>query len=139
MPRLVVAAAPGVRSRTVIGEVHQRQRSEEFRHFLDTVDANTPPELELHLILDNTAAQKTALSQRWVLKRPRVHLHFAPTSAWWINVVECWFSLLQRHARTQAAFASTDALQVALRDYIAATNAAPKPFIWTKTADEILS
>ena len=132
-------AALDVKAGTVIGEVHQRHRSEEFRHFLDTVDANTPPELDLHLILDNAATHKTALIQRWVLKRPRVHLHFTPTGASWINLVECWFSLLQRRALARAAFASTEALEAALRDYIAATNAAPKPFIWTKTADEILA
>ena len=132
-------AALDVKAGTVIGEIHARHRSEEFRHFLDTVDATTPPELDLHLILDNAATHKTALIQRWVLKRPRVHLHFTPTSASWINLVECWFSLLQRRALARAAFASTDALEAALRDYIAATNTAPKPFIWTKTADEILA
>ena len=132
-------AALDVRAGTVIGEVHARHRSEEFRHFLDTVDANTPPELDLHLILDNAATHKTALIKRWVLKRPRVHLHFTPTSASWINLVECWFSLLQRRALARAAFASTGALEAALRDYIAATNIAPKPFVWTKTADEILA
>ena len=132
-------AALDVKAGTVLGEVHARHRSEEFRHFLDTVDAHTPPELDLHLILDNSATHKTALIKRWVLKHPRVHLHFTPTSASWINLVECWFSLLQRRALTRAAFASTDALEAALRDYIAATNAAPKPFVWTKTADEILA
>jgi transposase len=132
-------AALDVRAGTVIGEVHARHRSEEFRHFLDTVDANTPPELDLHLILDNAATHKTALIHRWVLKRPRVHLHVTPTSASWINLVECWFSLLQRRALTGGVFASTDALEAALRAYIAATNAAPKPFVWTRTADEILA
>ena len=132
-------AALDVRAGTVIGEVHPRHRSEEFRHFLDTVDANTPPELDLHLILDNAATHKTELIKRWVLKRPRVHLHFTPASASWINLVECWFSLLQRRALARAAFASTDGLEAALRDYIAATNAAPKPFIWTETADGILA
>ena len=132
-------AALDVKAGTVIGEVHQRHRSEEFRHFLDTVDANTPADLELHLILDNAATHKTELIKRWVLKRPRVRLHFTPTSASWLNLVECWFSLLQRRALAGAAFASTDALEAALRDYIAATNAAPKSFTWTKTADEILA
>ena len=132
-------AALDVKAGTVIGEVHRRHRSEEFRHFLDTVDANTPPELDLHLILDNAATHKTALIRRWVQKRPRVHLHFTPTSASWLNLVECWSSLLQRRALTRAAFASTDALEAALRDYVAATNAAPRPFVWTKTADEILA
>jgi hypothetical protein len=74
-----------------------------------------------------------------VLKRPRVHLHFTPTSASWINLVECWFSLLQRRALARAEFASTDALEAALHDYVAATNTAPKPFVWTTTADDILA
>jgi hypothetical protein len=74
-----------------------------------------------------------------VLEHPRVHLHFTPTSTSWINLVECWFSLLQRRALACAAFTSTDALETALRGYIAATNAAPKPFVWTKSADEILA
>ena len=132
-------AALDVKAGTVVGEVHARHRSEEFRHFLDTVDANTPSELELHLILDNSATHKTELIKRWVLKHPRVHLHFTPTSTSWINLVECWFSLLQRRALTRAEFASTDALEAALHAYIAATNTAPKPFVWTKTADEILA
>ena len=68
-----------------------------------------------------------------------MHLHFTLTSALWLNLVECWFALLQRRALARAAFASTDALEAALSDYIAATNAAPKPFVWTKTADEILA
>lgn len=132
-------AALDVKAGTVIGEGHARHRSEEFRHFLDTVDANTPPELELHLILDNSATHKTELIKRWVLTHPRVHLHFTPTSTSWINLVECWFSLLQRRALTRAEFASPDALEAALHAYIAATNAAPKPFVWTKSADEILA
>jgi hypothetical protein len=73
--RDILFAALNVRTGTVVGEVHRRLRSEEFRHFLDTVDANTPPERDLHLILDNAATHKTALIQRWVLKRPRVHPH----------------------------------------------------------------
>ncbi|MBW3575841.1 MAG: transposase [Actinobacteria bacterium] len=96
-------------------------------------------DLDLHLILDNAATHKTALIQRWVLKHPRVHLHFTPTSSSWLNLVECWFSRLQRRALARAEFASTDALEAARRGYIAATNAAPKPFTWTRTADEILA
>jgi transposase len=131
-------AALDVKAGTVIGEVHPRHRSEEFRHFLDTVDASTPPELDLHLVLDNAATHRTELVKRRVLKHPRVHLHFTPTSSSWLNLVECWFSLLQRRALARAEFASPDALETALHAYIAATNAAPKPFVWTKTADEIL-
>ena len=132
-------AALDVKAGTVIGETHRRHRAVEFRAFLDTVDASTPPELDLHLILDNAATHKTALIKRWVLKRPRVHLHFTPTSASWINLVECWFSILQRRELARGAFRSTGALEQALRDYIATTNADPTPFVWTKSADEILA
>ena len=132
-------AALDVKAGTVIGEVHGRHRSEEFRHFLDTVHANTPLELDLHLILDNASTHKTELIKRWLLKHPRVHLHFTPTSASWINLVECWFSLLQRRAIARAEFAGPEALEAALHAYIAATNADPKPFVWTKSADDILA
>jgi transposase len=132
-------AALDVKAGTVIGEVHGRHRSEEFRHFLDTVDANTPPELDLHLILDNAATHKTALIQRWVLTRPRMHLHFTPTSASWINLVECWFSLLQRRELARGVYPSSDALEQAIHRYVAAANTDPRPFVWTRTADEILA
>ena len=132
-------AALDVKAGTVIAEVHQRHRSEEFRHFLDTVDANTPPELDLHLILDNAATHKTALIQRWILKRPRVHLHFTPTSASWINLVECWFALLSRRRLARGAFTSVGDLEAAILACIAETNADPKPFVWTKSADDILA
>ncbi len=131
-------AALDVRTGTVIGEVRHRHRSLEFRKFLDTVEKNTPPELELHLILDNSSIHKTPLIQRWLLRHPRVYLHFTPTSASWLNLVESWFALLTRRQLSRGSFRSTRALEQAIKGYIAATNADPKPFIWTKTADEIL-
>lgn len=132
-------AALDVKAGTVIGELHARHRREEFRHFLDTVDANTPPELELHLVLDNASTHKTPAVHRWLVQHPRVRLHFTPTSASWLNLVECWFSLLQRRTLARGQFHGTDALEQAITRYIAATNADPKPFVWTKTADEILA
>jgi len=132
-------AALDVKAGTVIGEVRHRHRSVEFRKFLDTVDANTPPELDLHLILDNSSIHKTPLIHRWLVKHPRVHLHFTPTSASWLNLVECWFSLLTARQLRRGAFRSTHALEQAIKHYIAATNADPTPFVWTKTADEILA
>jgi transposase len=83
-------AALDVRAGTVIGDVRHRHRSVQFRKFLDTVDHHTPPELDLHLILDNSSIHKTPLIHRWLVKHPRVHLHFTPTSASWLNLVECW-------------------------------------------------
>jgi transposase len=131
-------AALDVKAGTVIGELRHRHRSVEFRKFLDTVDANTPPELGLHLILDNAGIHKTPLIHRWLLRHPRVHLHCTPTSASWLNLVESWFALLTTRRLARGAFRSTRALERAIKSYIAATNAEPKPFVWTKTADEIL-
>ena len=131
-------AALDVQAGTVIGELHRRHRSVEFRKFLDTVDANTPADLDLHLILDNSSIHTTPLVHRWLLRHPRVTLHFTPTSASWLNLVEGWFALLTTRRLARGAFRSTWALEQAIKQYIAATNADPKPFIWTKTADEIL-
>ncbi len=109
---------------------------------MDTVDRHTSPELELHLILDNSSIHKTPLIHHWLLRHPRVHLHFTPTSASWRNLVECWFALLTTRRLARGAFHSTRAREQAIKRYIAATNAAPnaapKPFVWTKTADQIL-
>jgi len=132
-------AAFDVRAGTVIAETHRRHRSVEFRRFLDTIDAAVPLALDVHLVLDNSVIHKAPLIRRWLAKRPRYHLHFTPTSASWLNLVECWFSLLQRRELTRGAYRSTHALERAIRHYVAATNADPKPFIWTKTADEILA
>ena len=131
-------AALDVKAGTVIGELHHRHRSVEFRHFLDTIDRSTPPALELHLILDNSSIHKTPLIHRWLVRHPRVRLHFTPTSASWLNLVECWFALLTTRRLARGAFRNTWALEQAIKQYIAATNADPKPFVWTKTADEIL-
>jgi len=132
-------AALDVRSGTVIGEVHRRHRSVEFRHFLATVERSTPPGLELHLVLDNASTHKTPLIHRWLVRHPRVHLHFTPTSSSWLNLVECWFSILTARQLRRGRFHSTRALECAIRAYIAENNAHAKPFVWTKSADEILS
>jgi transposase len=131
-------AALDVKAGTVIGEVHHRHRSTEFRHFLDTVDRNTPPALDLHLVLDNSSTHKTPLIHRWLLRHPRVHLHFTPTSSSWLNLVECWFARLTTRRLARGAFTSTRVLERAIKDYIAAANEDARPFAWTKSADEIL-
>lgn len=132
-------AALDAKTGTVIGQLHRRHRSREFRKFLETIDAAVPADLDLHLILDNASTHKTAQIRRWVAKRPRVHLHFTPTSASWLNLVERWFSALTQKQIKRGAHASTRALEMAIRQYIAVTNATPKPFVWTKTADEIFA
>lgn len=131
-------AALDVKAGTVIAEAHRRHRSVEFRHFLQTVERATPAQLDLHLVLDNASTHKSPIIQRWLLKHPRVHLHFTPTSASWINLVECWFSILTARQIKRGRFRSTRALENAIRAYVGMNNAAPKPFIWTKTADQIL-
>lgn len=131
-------AALDIKAGTVIAEVHQRHRSVEFRHFLQTIERATPAELQLHLVLDNASTHKSPIIKRWLLRHPRVHLHFTPTSSSWINLVECWFSILTARQLKRGRFRSTRALENAIRSYVAKNNAAPKPFIWTKSADQIL-
>jgi transposase len=132
-------AALDVRAGTVVGACERRHRSVEFRAFLDRVESSVPPGLEVHLVLDNLKTHKTRLVHDWLVKRPRFHLHFTPTSASWLNLVECWFAVLSRRRLGRGTFTSTQDLEDAIHAYIAATNAAPKPFVWTKTADQILA
>ncbi|PYP42202.1 MAG: IS630 family transposase [Gemmatimonadetes bacterium] len=132
-------AALDIKTGTVIGRCHRRHRAVEFRKFLDTIDAAVPPELDIHLVLDNYATHKTPLIRRWLSKRPRVHLHFTPTGASWINLVERWFATLTAKQIRRGVHRSTRALETAIIEYIAVTNQQPRPFRWTKTADEILA
>ena len=132
-------AALDAKTGKVIGQLHRRHRALEFRKFLDKIDAAVPPKLEVHLILDNYGTHKTAAIQRWLLKRPRFHLHFTPTSASWLNLVERWFALLTEQQLRRGIFRSTRNLESTIRNYIEAHNEQSKPFIWTKTADEILA
>src|SRR3989441_4780114 len=131
-------AALNTKSGKVIGEFHQRQRAREFRKFLTTIDSRVPARLVVHLILDNSSTHKTPAIHRWLARHPRFHLHFTPTGASWINLVERWFSALTEKQLRRGVHRSTRELEDAIRRYVAVTNAAPKPFVWTKTADEIL-
>jgi transposase len=132
-------AALDVKAGTVIGSCQERHRSEEFRAFLDTIDARVPVGLEVHLILDNAAIHKAKLIGDWLRHRPRFHLHFTPTSSSWLNLVECWFALLSRRRLKRGVFKGTAELEKAIRAYIQENNAQPKPFVWTKSADAILA
>ena len=132
-------AALDAQTGKVLGQCHRRHRSIEFRKFLDTIDSAIPPTVTVHLILDNYGTHKTALIQRWLVKRPRFHVHFTPTSASWLNLVERWFALLTEKQIRRGAHASTQALEQAIYHYLEVTNQHPKPFIWTKTADDILA
>lgn len=98
-----------------------------------------PPELNVHLVLDNASTHKPPLIQRWLAKRPRYHLHFTSSSAPWLNLVEAWFSLLTARQLRRGVFRSAHALEHAIRAYIASTNQDPKPLVWTKPADDILA
>ncbi len=132
-------AALDVKTGEVIGACHRRHRSTEFRRFLDRVDATVPPDLDVHLILDNYATHKTPTIQRWLARRPRYHLHFTPTSSSWLNQVERWFAVLTEKQLRRGVFRSTRELEQAIEQYIDQHNAASKPFIWTKTADQLLA
>jgi transposase len=132
-------AALEVATGKVIGACRRRHRAREFRAFLDLVDRGVPSDLEVHLVLDNASTDKAPTVQRWLAKRPRYRLHFTPTSASWLNLVEGWFALLTARQLRRGAFRSTRALEQAIRAYIAATNRDPKPFVWTKPADDILA
>ncbi len=132
-------AALNSKSGKVIGEFHRRHRSIEFRKFLDTLEASVPEGLDLHLILDNYGTHKTPMIRRWMVRHPRFHLHFTPTSASWINLVERWFAAVTEKQIRRGVHRSTRELETAIRQYIDLTNTRPKPFVWTKTADEILA
>ena len=131
-------AALDAKTGKVIGQCQRRHRAAEFRKFLDTIDRNVPSNLDVHLILDNYATHKTATIRRWLAKRPRYHLHFTPTSASWLNLVERWFATLTEKQLRRGVHRSTRELEAAIHSYLSLTNNNPKPFIWTKTADQIL-
>jgi transposase len=132
-------AALNVKSGRIIGQRHRRHRGIEFRKFLDTIDQNVPQELEVHLVLDNLATHKTPMIQRWLLRHPRFHVHFTPKGASWINQVERFFAELTNKQLRRGVHRSTLELERAIDDYIDVRNRNPKPFVWTKSADEILA
>lgn len=132
-------AALDVKTGKIIGQCHRRHRSTEFRKFLDRIDSEVPPHLDIHLVVDNYATHKTLMVRNWLAKRPRYHVHFTPTSGSWLNQVERWFGLLTQRAIKRGAHTSTAQLEAAIRDYIDAHNEEPKPFVWHKSADEILA
>ena len=132
-------AAFDVKAGTVIGKCFPRHRAAEFRKFLDEIDARVPPDLDIHLVLDNAGTHKTKLIRDWLAKRPRYRVHFTPTSASWINQVERWFGLLTERAIRRGVHCSVDALERDIQAFVDATNADPKPFRWAKSADDILA
>jgi len=123
----------------VIGSLHRRHRASEFKKFLERIDAEVPAQLDVHLVLDNYATHKTPDIMRWLLRHPRFHLHFTPTSSSWLNVVERWFSELTTKKIKRGAHTSVQGLERDIRDWIGHWNEDPKPYVWVKTADQILA
>lgn len=123
----------------VIGECHRRHRAKEFLAFLRTLNREIPKHLEVHIILDNYATHSTEEILRWQKRNPRFHFHFTPTYSSWLNQVERWFALLTERQIKRGVHRSTRALETSIRDFIAAHNDDPKPFVWTKSADQILA
>ena len=132
-------AALNAKTSEVITQFHQRHRSAQFREFLDLIDAQVPRRLDVHIIMDNYSTHKTPLIRAWFAKRPRFHVHFTPTYASWLNLVERWFSELTMKQIRRGAFRSVPQLKAAIQTFIDAHHSNPKPFVWTKTADEILA
>jgi len=132
-------AALVVKTGEVIGECYRRHRSVEFRKFLNRIDHAVPAEFAVHLILDNYGTHKTKLIRNWLARRPRFHLHFTPTGASWINLVERFFAALTEKQIRRGAHRSTRELEMAIYRYIEHGNRDPQPFMWTKTADQILA
>lgn len=132
-------AALNVATGNVLGQIHRRHRSIEFRKFLDLIDESVPRELQVHLILDNYSTHKSPLIRNWLVKRTRFHVHFTPTYGSWINMVERWFGLLTERQIKRGAHRSVPELEKAIHEFLDAHNEAPKPFVWTKSADDILA
>jgi len=131
-------AALDVATGKVIGQCFPRHRAAEFRRFLDEVEANVPADMDVHLVMDNYATHKTALIRAWFAKRPRWHVHLTPTSSSWLNQVERFFGALTEKKLRRAVHQSVEDLKTDIRTFIDHHNADPRPFRWTKSADDIL-
>ncbi len=132
-------AALDIKAGTIVGKCMARHRAAEFRRFLGMVEKGVPPDLDVHVVMDNASSHKTKLIRDWFARRPRWHPHFTPTSASWINQVERFFALLTDDQIRRGAHRSVRELEAAISAYIDARNAEPKPFRWTKSADDILA
>lgn len=124
---------------TVISALKRQHRHQEFLQFLRTIDRNTPADLDLHLILDNYSTHKTPAVQAWLLAHPRFHLHFTPTGASWLNLVERFFAEITVKLIRRGVHRSVPALEEDIRAWIEHWNNDPRPYVWTRTADEILA
>jgi transposase len=131
-------AALDVASGHVIADMTERHRAAEFRHFLNLINRSVPEDLEIHLVVDNVSTHKTPEIKKWLVRHPRFHLHFTPTYSSWMNLVERWFAELTNKWLRRGTHRSTKELESAIENWIAQWNDEPKPFVWHKSADEIL-
>lgn len=131
-------AALNIATGKVIGQLHRRHRAREFLGFLRTIEEAVPAKLDVHLVMDNYGTHKTPSVKRWLARHSRFHVHFTPTSASWLNQVERWFAQLTEKQIRRGTHRSTVELEQAIRSYLNVYNRDPKPFVWTKTADQIL-
>ena len=134
-----LCAALDIATGEVIGEMHRRHRSSEFRQFLRTIEANVRADLDVHLVMDNYGTRKTPAIKAWFARHPRFYVHFTPTSASWLNQVERWFATLTDKYIRRSTHRSTRQLEQGIKQYLATHNANPKPFVWTKSANDILA
>jgi transposase len=133
-----LSAAFNIADGTVIGELHRRHRAAEYKQFLVTIDKAVPPELDVHIVCDNLSTHKTPAMLEWLARHPRFHVHFTLTGSSWINQVERWFGLLTGQLLRRSVHTSVQVLEQDVRNWIEQWNAEPKPFVWKKTAEEIL-
>jgi transposase len=132
-------AALNAKTSEVITQFHQRHRAAQFREFLDLIEAQVPPRLDVHIIMDNYSAHKTALIRHWFAKRPRFYVHYTPTYGSWLSLVERWFAELTMKQIRRGTYRSVAQLKAGIQEFIDAHRDNPKPFVWTKSADEILA
>jgi transposase/AraC-like DNA-binding protein len=131
-------AAFNIADGTVISELHRRHRASEFKKFLTTIDKTVPADLDIHLICDNYGTHKTPAIKAWLAAHPRVRIHFTPTGSSWINQVERWFAFLTDQLLRRGVHKSVAALEKDIREWIKTWNKDPRPFVWRKTAEEII-
>ncbi len=131
-------AAFNIADGTVISELHRQHRATEFKKFLATIDKAVPAELDVHLVCDNYGTHKTPAIRAWLAKHPRFHMHFTPTGSSWVNQVERWFGFLTSQMIRRGVHKSVHALEADIRAWVENWNDDPKPFVWRKTAEEIL-
>jgi transposase len=132
-------AALDVATGEVIGRLHRRHRAQEFLPFLKEIDRQVPKDLDIHLVMDNYGTHKTAKVRAWFAARPRYHVHFTPTSASWVNLVERFFAQISERWIKRNSHRSTHELEASIKTYLATYNDDLKPFVWRKTADQIIA